>query len=112
MVALLRLSLVFVLWTPPLAYAAVLENPSEGNFYSGIGVISGWKCEAIGPLTVRFNGGNPIPLAYLNERADTAGACGDTNNGFVSIFNWAILGDGVHTAVAYDDGGGVCPEHV
>ncbi len=93
-----------MLLTPALAHAGVLENPSPGLLYSGIGVISGWKCEAQGPLTVRFDGGAPVPLAYLNERADTAGSCGDTNNGFVSIFNWAILVDGVHTAVAYDNG--------
>ena len=31
--------------------------------------------------------------------------CGDDgNNGFFSFFNWAILGDGAHTAVAYDNG--------
>ena len=82
----------------------VLENPQPGAFKSGIGVISGWKCEAAGPLTVRFNGGNPIPLAYGNERSDTQSVCGDTNNGFVSIWNWSNLGDGTHTAVIYDSG--------
>ena len=82
----------------------VLENPQPGAFKSGIGVISGWKCEAAGPLTVRFNGGNPIPLAYGNERSDTQSVCGDTNNGFVSIWNWSNLGDGTHTAVVYDSG--------
>ena len=31
--------------------------------------------------------------------------CGDDgHNGFFSFFNWAILGDGEHTAVAYDNG--------
>ena len=82
----------------------VLENPRNGSFYSGIGVISGWKCNANGPLTVRFNDGDAIPLAYHNERGDTAGVCGDTNNGFVAIMNWANLGDGSHTAVVYDNG--------
>ena len=83
-----------------------LENPGHGSFYSGIGVISGWKCEANGPLTVRFNGGNPISLAYGNERSDVreAGACPSADVGFVSIMNWANLGDGSHTAVAYDNG--------
>ncbi|MCY4386808.1 MAG: ankyrin repeat domain-containing protein [Desulfurellaceae bacterium] len=55
-------------------------------------------------LTVRFNGGEPLPLAYPNERVDTASVCGDTDNGFVSIMNWGNLDDGEHTAVVYDDG--------
>ena len=46
----------------------------------------------------------PIPLAYRNERPDTAGVCGDTNNGFVAIWNWANLGDGTYTAVVDDNG--------
>ena len=87
MFSLLRPCVVFALLAPALAHAATLENPGNGSFYSGIGVISGWKCSANGPLTVRFNGGNSIPLAYLNERPDTAGVCGDTNNGFVAIWN-------------------------
>ena len=104
MSVLLRLCFSLLLLAPALVHAATLENPANGSFYSGIGVISGWKCTANGPLTVRFNGGDAIPLAYLNERGDTAGVCGDTNNGFVAIMNWAILGDGTHTAVAYDNG--------
>ena len=94
----------FALLAPFLAHADVLENPGNGQHYSGIGVISGWKCEADGALTVRFNGGAPLPLAYHNERADTASVCGDANNGFVAIWNWGNIGDGEHTAVVYDDG--------
>ena len=30
--------------------------------------------------------------------------CGDTNNGFVAIWNYGNLGDGIHTAVVYDNG--------
>ena len=86
-----------------VAHAAVLEIPTPNTTVSGIGVISGWKCDAE-ELTVRFDGGEPIPLAYLNERADTASVCGDTDNGFVSIMNWGNLDDGEHTAVVYDDG--------
>ena len=110
MSALLRLCLVFCVVAPALASAAVLENPSGGNFYSGVGVVSGWKCDADGALTVRFYDvamtpvWDPIPLAYRNERPDTAGVCGDTNNGFVAIWNWANLGDGTYTAVVDDNG--------
>ena len=84
--------------------AARLENPGDGQTYSGIGVISGWKCDADGPLTVRFNSGRSIPLVYGSERTDTRSVCGDANNGFVAIWNWAQLGDGIHTARVYDNG--------
>ncbi len=92
-----------VFLAPALAYSAFLEIPGNGSYLSGIGVISGWKCQANGQITVRFDGGGPIPLAYPTERPDTAGVCGDTNNGFVAIMNWAELGRGRHTAVAYDN---------
>ena len=86
------------------AKAAHLENPGDKQVYSGIGVISGWKCEADGPLTVRFNDGRSIPLVYGSERQDTRSVCGDTNNGFVAIWNWGNLGEGIHTARVYDNG--------
>ncbi len=47
---------------------------------------------------------DPIPLAYRNERPDTEGVCGDTNNGFVAIWNWGNLGDGTYTAIVSDNG--------
>ncbi len=101
---ILALSLcVFPVLAHALAHAAALGNPGHNQHYSGIGVISGWKCDATGPLTVRFNEGDPIPLAYGNRRTDTRSVCGDDNNGFVSIWNWASLGDGTHTAVVYDN---------
>ncbi len=105
-VLLLHLCLGLVVLASSLAQAASLENPSGGLFYSGVGVISGWKCEANGELTVRFNGGEPVPLVYGSERPDVldAGACASADVGFVAIWNWARLGDGTHTAVAYDDG--------
>jgi len=97
---LLHLWLGLVVLVPSLAHAASLENPSGGLFYSGVGVISGWKCEANGELTVRFNGGEPVPLVYGSERTDVrdAGACDSPDVGFVTFFNWARLGDGTHTA--------------
>ena len=98
-----RLSLVSILWTPALVQAAVLENPGHNEFYSGVGVISGWKCEA-NRITVSFDGQPRIPVLYGTQRPDTDGPCGDTNNGFVAIYNWARLGDGRHTAIVYDNG--------
>ncbi len=102
--------LVTVLYLSFLAaapsWAALLGNPGNGRLYSGIGVISGWKCEADGDLTVRFNGGEAIPLVYGSQRPDVleAGACNHDRAGFVAIWNWANLGDGEHEAVAYDNG--------
>ena len=70
---LLRLCGLVVL-TPALVHAAVLEIPGNGAKLSGIGVISGWKCEASGTITVRLNDGDPIPLPYRRERAESASA--------------------------------------
>ena len=104
----------FLLWLcglvvllPSLAHAATLGIPGNGAKLSGVSVISGWKCEAEGALTIVFNDdGNHIPLLYGTERTDVrdAGACSDADVGFVAIWNWGNLGDGEHTAVAYDDG--------
>ena len=99
--------LTFSLLIPPLVQAqqqgTTLENPGNGKHYSGIGVISGWQC-AEGRLTIRFNDGPLIPLAYGTERPDTRQTCGHTTTGFVSIYNWARLQDGQHTAVLYNNG--------
>ena len=72
--AVLCLLMLFV--APRVWAQATLENPRNDSCYSGIGVISGWKCEANGPLTVRFDGGNPLPLVYGSERGDTRSQCG------------------------------------
>ena len=81
----------------------VLENPAPGSFQSGIGVISGWACEA-SRIEITFNDGPPVEAAYGTSRADTRGACGDANNGFGLLFNWNRLGDGTHTVRALADG--------
>jgi len=107
MISLVIRACSLLLLVPTLAYPAVLENPGHGGSYSGIGVVSGWKCQAAGNLTVVFNDdGKHIPLLYGSERTDVrdAGACREANVGFVTIWNWANLGEGSHTAVAYDNG--------
>jgi hypothetical protein len=43
-------------------------------------------------------------VAYGTSRPDTQGVCGDTNNGFVDLFNWNRLGAGAHEIVALADG--------
>ena len=94
-----------LLLSPAWALASALEIPGDGATVSGIGVISGWKCEAVGDITVSFDGGDPIPLVYGSSRGDTSAACNDDDglNGFVAIWNWGLLSDGEHTAVVYDN---------
>ena len=102
---LLRLCLGLMALLPSLVHAATLEIPGNGTTVSGIGVISGWKCEA-GDITISLNGEAPFPAMYGLPRSDTSAVCGDDdgNNGFFSYWNWGNLGDGEHTVVAYDNG--------
>ena len=79
-----------------------LENPGAESFQSGVGVLSGWVCEAA-VVEIELNG-MPQEAAYGTERLDTAGVCGDTDNGFGLLFNWNLLGDGAQTVVAVADG--------
>ena len=72
------------------------------SFQSGIGVISGWTCEAEA-VEIELNGARQM-AAYGTERLDTADICGDTDNGFGLLFNWNLLGEGEHDVVAYVDG--------
>ena len=111
---LLRLCLGLALLAPSLAHAQFsLDIPSDGDALSGIGLISGWKCEADGEITIVFNPDEDtvededhIPTTYGAPRGDTSAVCGDDDgdNGFYALWNWAILGDGEHTAAAYDNG--------
>ena len=80
-----------------------LENPDPGSFQSGLGLLSGWVCAA-SVVELELNSGPPMAAAYGAERTDTVAACGDTDNGFGLLFNWNLLGDGVHTVRALADG--------
>ena len=79
-----------------------LENPGPNSFQSGIGVLSGWVCEA---ETVELEIGHlgRQVAAYGTERLDTLGVCGDVDNGFGLLFNWNLLGEGEHEVAAYVD---------
>ena len=89
--------------TPP----RILENPQPGSFQSGVGVISGWVCEAE-QIDIVFNPGTAKEetwrAGYRTTREDTEGVCNDIDNGFGLLFNWNLLGDGVHTVSARADG--------
>ena len=86
---------------------AILGNPAPRSFQSGVGVLSGWVCEAdTVELVFETATGATITeeAGYGTERLDTAGKCGDTDNGFGLLFNWNRLGGGQHTVRAYADG--------
>ena len=83
--------------------ASVLESPANGATLSGIGFISGWKCDAKN-ITITIDQGGHVPMALGMPRADTQLICGTVNNGYITQVNWNFLKDGEHTAVAYDNG--------
>ena len=87
----------------PAAVRGALENPGPNSFQSGVGVLSGWVCEA-DVVEVAIGEFAPQVAAYGTERLDTVGVCGDTDNGFGLLFNWNRLGDGEHVVVAHADG--------
>ena len=80
----------------------VLENPRPASYQSGIGVISGWVCEAE-EVVIEIDG-QPIAAAAGTERADTLDRCGDVDTGFGLLVNWAEFGAGAHEVVALVDG--------
>ncbi len=86
---------------------AVLGNPQPGSFQSGIGVISGWVCEA-DQVVIEFESpGGTVrreQAGYGTSRTDTSGKCGDSANGFGLLWNWNNLGPGQHTIRALADG--------
>ncbi len=96
-----------------VADVGYLENPGPNSFQSGIGVISGWVCEAEAvEIEIETERGETErhEAAYGTARGDTAvrpdgtPLCGDTDNGFGLLFNWNLLKDGVHTVRALVDG--------
>ena len=80
-----------------------LENPGPNSFQSGVGVISGWVCEAA-QVEIILGDLAPMEAGYGTERLDTEETCGDTDNGFGLLFNWNRLGDGEHSVIARVNG--------
>ena len=80
-----------------------LENPSPDSYTSGVYLFSGWACDAE-LIEIVVDGGSGVKAAYGTDRGDTAGICGDSDNGFGLLYNMSILGTGEHTAVAFADG--------
>ena len=90
----------------PSPLRGLLENPGNDSRRSGIGIISGWVCEA-NEVTIELSGDfyhQVWRAAYGTNRADTQDVCGDGGNGFGLLFNWNLLGNGKHQVVAFVDG--------
>ena len=85
------------------AARGVVENPGANSYQSGLGLISGWVCDA-DLVEIEIGDFLPQAAAYGTERLDTAGVCGDTDNGFGLLFNWNLLGAGEHTVRVLADG--------
>ena len=100
---LVALTLAIVCTPPAWALTFALGNPASGAIKSGVGLVSGWVCDAE-ELEVSFDGGPRQFVPYGSERPDTAGVCGDTDNGFGLLTNYNELGDGPHTVALYIDG--------
>ena len=89
---------------PPSLWAkGVLENPQKDSSQSGIGVISGWVCNA-SKVEIVIDTVATLQAAYGTDRGDTVGECGDANNGFGLLLNWNLLRDGPHTIRVLADG--------
>ena len=80
-----------------------LENPAPGSFQSGVGLISGWVCNA-SRIEIDIDGRVTIQAAYGTVRGDTQNVCGDSNNGYGLLVNWNLLGDGTHSVRILADG--------
>ena len=65
-----------------------LENPGPESFQSGIGVISGWVCDAE-MVEIELNR-VPQEAAYGTERLDTEAACGDVGKMGLAYYSTGI----------------------
>ena len=80
-----------------------LENPPDGSVQSGIGIFSGWYCDAE-KIELVIDGRPAKEAAYGTKRNDTIKQCGDADNGFGLLWSYNLFGEGEHTVVAYADG--------
>ena len=90
---------------------STLENPPDGGYRSGIGVISGWVCAAEEvEIVITSNdrqGSTPVTLnaAYGTSRPDVPenSNCSNPNAGFGMTYNFNHLREGEYTITAYAD---------
>ena len=86
---------------------AALGNPAPDSPQSGIGLVSGWACDAAEVIIeFAFADGRVMtfPAAVGTQRTDTIPNCGHADTGFGLTWNWNSMGDGTHTVRAYVDG--------
>ena len=88
-----------------------LENPSGGGYRSGIGLISGWVCEANEVTVEILSGGvvrETLDVAYGTSRPDVPenpdADCDNPNTGFGMTYNFNHLSPGEYTIRAEADG--------
>ncbi len=68
--------------TDPVGF---LEVPGPDSFQSGIGYIRGWVCDGR-EVEIYIDDGLRLPATARGlDRADTEEACGDRDNGFISL---------------------------
>ena len=75
---LIGLALASLLVSTTSPQAAMLESPAGAAPLSGIGFISGWKCDAEN-ITVTIDGGEHLPVAMHQECGDLRFVCGGTS---------------------------------
>lgn len=85
--------------TPEIAWH---EVPAPGSVQGGVGLVRGWACDA-GKVSIAIDDGERIPIAHGGSRADTAGVCGDADNGYGMVLAWGLLGNGTHRMQTFVD---------
>ena len=93
----------------PIPMTAALENPRDDSAQSGVGMISGWACDALQlalEVTAFLEDGTPVivdqqPIPYGSNRIDTWPPCGDQDNGFGLLYNWNELGSGDYSVAVW-----------
>ena len=103
MKAIFMLVVLALSYAPAFGQTGNLEVPGNGSFQSGIGFMSGWVCRGRN-VEIVLNGIQRLTVARNIPRGDTEAACGDTNNGFITQWNWNLLGEGKHKAALVVDG--------
>jgi len=81
----------------------MLENPADNSLQSGVGLFSGWHCDA-DKIEIIVDDRPAKTAAYGTPRKDTQAKCGDTDNGFGLLFMFNLYGTGQHTVKALADG--------
>ena len=97
------LALAAILFTTPVFATGALENPQNGSFQSGVGLFSGWHCDA-DVIEILVDDRPAKIAAYGTGRKDTEGVCGDTDNGFGLLWNFNLFGAGTHNVKVLADG--------